>query len=81
MQLAWEERTELASHFDRCRLSDPTGRELDIALACDAKVVGVNNRNLHTFKLDLETTARIARQSEEKCAKLGRDPPMILALR
>ena len=33
MQLAWEERTELASHFDRCRLSDPTGRELDIALA------------------------------------------------
>ena len=39
-----------------------TEEELDIALACDARVVGVNNRNLHTFKLDLETTARIARQ-------------------
>ncbi len=31
---------------------------MEIALACGAKVIGVNNRNLHTFKLDLDTTER-----------------------
>ena len=36
--------------------------EMRVALDAGARVIGVNNRNLHTFKLDLETTARIARQ-------------------
>lgn len=31
-----------------------------IALNAGARVVGVNNRNLHTFELDLETTERVA---------------------
>lgn len=31
-----------------------------IALDAGARVVGVNNRNLHTFELDLETTERVA---------------------
>jgi anthranilate synthase/indole-3-glycerol phosphate synthase/phosphoribosylanthranilate isomerase len=35
-----------------------TDREMEIALECGAKVIGVNNRNLHTFKLDLDTTER-----------------------
>ena len=35
-----------------------TDREMEIALAAGAKVIGVNNRNLHTFKLDLDTTER-----------------------
>ena len=35
-----------------------TQREMEIALDCGAQVIGVNNRNLHTFQLDLDTTAR-----------------------
>lgn len=35
-----------------------TEREMEIALECGSRVIGVNNRNLHTFKLDLETTKR-----------------------
>jgi indole-3-glycerol phosphate synthase len=34
--------------------------ELDVALQAGAKVIGVNNRNLHTFQLDLATTDRTA---------------------
>jgi indole-3-glycerol phosphate synthase len=34
--------------------------ELDVALQAGAKVIGINNRNLHTFKLDLGTTDHIA---------------------
>jgi indole-3-glycerol phosphate synthase len=36
-------------------------RELERALACGATLVGVNNRNLHTFEVDLGTTERVAR--------------------
>ena len=34
--------------------------ELDRALAMDAKLIGINNRNLKTFEVDLQTTARLA---------------------
>jgi len=34
--------------------------ELDRAMAADAKIIGVNNRNLKTFKVDLATTERLA---------------------
>ncbi len=34
--------------------------ELDRALAIDAKLIGINNRNLNTFEVDLQTTARLA---------------------
>ena len=34
--------------------------ELDRALAAGAKIIGVNNRNLKTFKVDLATTERIS---------------------
>lgn len=34
--------------------------ELDRALAANAKIIGVNNRNLKTFKVDLATTERLA---------------------
>jgi indole-3-glycerol phosphate synthase len=34
--------------------------ELDIALAAGFDLIGVNNRNLHNFHTDLETTFRLA---------------------
>ncbi|RQM22171.1 hypothetical protein B5M09_003765 [Aphanomyces astaci] len=34
--------------------------ELDVAIEAGAKLIGVNNRNLRTFKLDLNTTVDIA---------------------
>jgi indole-3-glycerol phosphate synthase len=34
--------------------------ELERALASNARVIGVNNRDLHTFETTLETTARLA---------------------
>ena len=36
--------------------------ELDVAISCGAKVIGVNNRNLHTFQLDLSQTDKIAEE-------------------
>eukprot|EP01038_Epipyxis_sp_PR26KG_P013558 gene13558-18195_t len=43
-----------------------TDREMEIALDCGAKVIGVNNRNLHTFQLDLDTTSRILKIAEKR---------------
>lgn len=34
--------------------------ELEVALQAGAKVIGVNNRNLHTFQMDLHTTEHVA---------------------
>jgi indole-3-glycerol phosphate synthase len=34
--------------------------ELERAIACDSKFIGINNRNLHTFETTLETTRRLA---------------------
>ncbi|GAB4541729.1 MAG: indole-3-glycerol phosphate synthase TrpC [Thermodesulfovibrionia bacterium] len=31
-------------------------RELDTALYCDAEIIGINNRNLKTLRIDLDTT-------------------------
>lgn len=37
--------------------------ELDIALAAGFDLIGINNRNLHTFATDLETTLRLAERA------------------
>lgn len=43
-----------------------TDQEMEIALDCGARVIGVNNRNLHTFQLDLDTTGRIIKIAEKR---------------
>ena len=35
--------------------------ELDRAVACEAKIIGVNNRDLRTFAVTLETSLSLAR--------------------
>jgi indole-3-glycerol phosphate synthase len=37
-------------------------RELEKALRADARIVGINNRDLTTFKVDIETTFRVIRE-------------------
>jgi anthranilate synthase/indole-3-glycerol phosphate synthase/phosphoribosylanthranilate isomerase len=37
-----------------------TTEELKVALQAGARVIGVNNRNLHTFQMDLQTSERMA---------------------
>jgi indole-3-glycerol phosphate synthase/phosphoribosylanthranilate isomerase len=39
--------------------------ELQVALHAGANVIGVNNRNLHTFQMDLETSERVAARLHE----------------
>lgn len=46
--------------------------ELDVALAADAKLIGVNNRNLHNFELDLNTTVRMAEAIKQRGIPLGK---------
>ena len=58
-----------------------TDREMEIALDCGARVIGVNNRNLHSFQLDLKTTERILQvaQMKQKSWRLdGSNKPDVL---
>lgn len=42
-----------------------TVEELERAAACGAKLIGVNNRNLHTFEVSVETSVELARFAPE----------------
>ncbi|KAG6577933.1 tryptophan biosynthesis protein TRP1 [Phytophthora cinnamomi] len=82
--LSQEQLTELidATHnLGMCALVEVNCvRELDIALAARARLIGVNNRDLRTFKVDLNTTARIADAIRERGLSLGRDGITLFAL-
>jgi len=41
--------------------------EMDRALEIDADIIGINNRNLHTFEVDLNTTAELAPEIPSDC--------------
>ena len=45
--------------------------ELSAALASGAKIVGVNNRNLHTFEVTLETSLRLAEKIPSSVVKVA----------
>ncbi|KAL7418597.1 anthranilate synthase / indole-3-glycerol phosphate synthase [Cryptotrichosporon argae] len=53
--------------------------ELEVALAIGSKVIGVNNRNLHDFKVDMSTTSRVNAALEGRdvtlCALSGISTP------
>ena len=52
---------ELAEHYRMAALVEVHGwEELEPALASGARIVGVNNRNLHTFEVSLDTSLRLA---------------------
>jgi indole-3-glycerol phosphate synthase len=42
-----------------------TLEEMDRALDCGAKIIGINNRNLATFEVDLAATERISEEAPE----------------
>ena len=51
---------ELAAQFRMAALVEVHDQaELDAALASGAEIIGVNNRNLHTFEVKLETSLRL----------------------
>ena len=54
-------------------------KEMEIALSLPAKVIGVNNRNLHDFKVDMDTTSRLSDMVTDKdvilCALSGISTP------
>jgi anthranilate synthase/indole-3-glycerol phosphate synthase/phosphoribosylanthranilate isomerase len=56
-----------------------SAKEMDIALSLPAKVIGVNNRNLHDFTVDMGTTSRLSGMVKEKdvilCALSGISSP------
>ncbi len=40
-------------------------KELDRALDCDAEMIGINNRDLHSFKVDINTSVKLIPQIPE----------------
>lgn len=45
--------------------------ELDRTLACGARIVGVNNRNLDTFEVSLETCLRLKKKIPDACVTVA----------
>jgi indole-3-glycerol phosphate synthase len=63
---------ELAARFGMASLVEVhNGAELEPALASGADLVGVNNRNLHTFEVSLDTSLRLAERIPDNILKIS----------
>jgi len=63
---------ELAASYGMAALVEVHNEaELDRAVASGAGIIGVNNRNLHTFEVDLETSLRLAPLIPEGVVKVS----------
>jgi indole-3-glycerol phosphate synthase len=63
---------ELAAHYKMDALVEVHDEaELDRALDSGAEIVGVNNRNLHTFEVTLETSLRLAEKIPSRVVKVS----------
>lgn len=54
----------------QCLVEVHDEHELDLALRADARMIGINNRNLQTFEVSLETTTRLLAGVQERTAKM-----------
>ncbi|VAX35335.1 Indole-3-glycerol phosphate synthase [hydrothermal vent metagenome] len=48
-----------------CLVEVHNEKELDQAIYCGAEIIGINNRDLHTFEVDLKTSERLIAQIPE----------------
>jgi indole-3-glycerol phosphate synthase len=63
---------EIAALYDMAALVEVhDAAELDRALASGAEIIGVNNRNLHTFEVTLETSLRLAEKIPSGIVKVS----------
>ena len=63
---------ELAREFDMAALVEAhDARELGIALRSGAEIVGVNNRDLRTFRVSLDTSIRLAADIPPEVTKVS----------
>jgi indole-3-glycerol phosphate synthase len=63
---------ELAAQFRMAALVEVhDDSELDAALASGAELIGVNNRNLHTFEVKLETSLRLIEKIPAEVVKIA----------
>ncbi len=65
---------QLAEYIDLCRelgmtpLTEVHDRDdLEKAVACDAEIIGINNRDLDSFKVDIHTTFKLAPLVPNNC--------------
>jgi len=45
--------------------------DLDMAIECGADIIGINNRDLDTFHVDINTTGKLASLAPESCVLVG----------
>ncbi len=63
---------ELAARYGMAALVEVhDGEELESSIASGAEIIGVNNRNLHTFEVTLETSLRLAERIPASTLKIS----------
>ncbi len=63
---------ELAAQYGMAALVEVhDGEELESAIASGAEIIGVNNRNLHTFEVTLNTSLRLAEKIPASILKIS----------